>query len=86
MGAGAESSWGSTFVRLGWPPRAGVGCVLSGCSGLASRAAALRLREVVVGGGFGVGSAAGGFGELRLAEAAESLAEERVTLDDMRIC
>jgi hypothetical protein len=34
------------------------------------------------GGGFGVGSAAEG---LEVAEPAESLAEERVTLDDMRI-
>jgi hypothetical protein len=57
--------------------------VVSGCSGLVSRAAALRLREVEGGGGFG--SAAGGVGGLALAEPAESLAEARVTLDDMRI-
>lgn len=71
------------MVRLGRPPRAGGACVLSGCSGLGSRAAALRLREVDGGGGFGVGSVAAG--GLEVAEPAESLAEERVTLDDMRI-
>lgn len=54
-----------------------------GCSGLGSRAAALRLR--VAAGGWRDGGGAGGFGGLALEEPAESLAEERVTLDDMRI-
>jgi len=54
-----------------------------GSSGLDSRVAALRLRDE---GGGRAGGGAGGFGGLAaLEEPAESLAEERVTLDDMRI-
>ena len=70
-------------LRLARPPRVGRACVFSwGCSGLDSRAVGFRLRDE--GGGFDDGVTTGREESLELAEPAESLAEERVTLDDMR--
>lgn len=71
-------------MRLARPPRAGGASAGSrSCSGLDSRAGSFRLREAA---GGREGGGAGGFGGLALEEPAESLAEERVTLDDMRVC
>lgn len=82
-GAADEFS-GSTLVRLARAPRDVGACPASvGCSGLVSTAAFLRLRDVA-GVGWG-GGGAGVFGGCSLEEPAEGLADERVTLDDMRI-
>jgi hypothetical protein len=84
VGAAADELSGSTLVRLARPSRVGGASPASlDCSGLVSTAAFLRLREVAgVGRG---GGGAGGFGGCSLEEPAEGLADERVTLDDMRI-
>ena len=80
---GAGESCCSTLVRLERPARVGgaSGCSW-GSSGLDSRAEALRfLVEPARAGGGG----AGGFGGLLDEEPDESLADERVTLDDMSL-
>jgi len=83
VGAGAGSG-ASTFVRFG-RRRAGVSADAGGCSGLGgSRAAAFLLRAE--GGGRAGTGAVGESVAFELGEAAASLAEERVTLEDMRIC
>lgn len=83
VGAAADAVSGSALVRLARALRAGgTPSVSAGCSGLVSTAALFRLREVA-GDGWG-GGGAGGFGGFSLEEPAEGLADERVTLDDMR--
>lgn len=71
-------------MRLARPPRAEAASVGSewGWSGLGSRAADFLLRD---GGGGRVGVGAGAGGWCSLAEPDVRLADERVTLDDMRI-
>lgn len=82
VGAAADELSGSGLVRLARPLRGGgASSVWLGCSGLASMAVLLRLRDEA--GGWG-GGGAGGFGGFSLEEPAEGLADERVTLDDMR--
>jgi len=74
----------STLERFARPPRAGGASEGSGgSSGLDSRTGILRFLDepARVGGG-----GAGGLGGLEEAEPDESLADERVTLDDMRHC
>jgi hypothetical protein len=82
-GEGATSAdSASTFVRL-VRRRDGASIAPAACSGLGSRATAFRFFEDVGGGG-----GAGGFVVcglvVELDEPAESLAAERVTLEDMR--
>lgn len=85
VGAAADELSGSTLARLARPLRVdGVSLASLDCSGgFVSTAAFFLLREVA-GGEWG-GGGAGGFGGFSLEEPAEGLADERVTLDDMRI-
>lgn len=83
FGGAVEELSGSTLVRLARPVRgSGVSPVSLGCSVLISTAALFRLREVAGGGWDGGGI--GWFGGFSLEVPAEGLADERVTLDDMR--
>lgn len=82
-GAAADELSGSTLARLARPLRvSGVSAVSWDCAGVGSAAVFFRLREVA-GAEWG-GGGAGGFGGFSLEEPAEGLADERVTLDDMR--
>jgi hypothetical protein len=72
-------------VRFARAPRAdGTSAVPGDCSGEDSRGFALRFRVGAVDGRDEVGL--GGEGGPALEEPVDSLAEERVTLDDMRFC
>jgi hypothetical protein len=83
-GAAADELSGSTLARLARPLRfGGVSTASLDCAGVVdSIADFFRLREVA-GAEWG-GGGAGGFGGFSLEEPAEGLADERVTLDDMR--
>lgn len=84
VGAAADELSGSTLARLARPLRVGgVSPGSLGCSGFDSAAPFFRLREVA-GAEWGGGGGAGGFGGFSLEEPAGGLADERVTLDDMR--
>ena len=83
--AGAGDSGGSgasILVRFERPRDCGASVGCAGCWGLGSRAGALRFLETVDSGREG---GAGGWAGVEFEEPAESLAEERVTLGDMRI-
>lgn len=81
--AAAEELSGWTLARLARPLRIdGVSAVSLDCAGVDSTAVFFRLREGT-GAEWG-GGGAGGFGGFSLEEPAEGLADERVTLDDMR--
>lgn len=83
--AGAGDSRGSgtsILVRFERPRDCGASTGSAGCSGVGSRAGALRFLETVDSGREG---GAGGWAGIEFEEPAESLAEERVTLGDMRI-
>jgi hypothetical protein len=82
-GAAAEELSGSALARLARPLRVGgVSAASLDCAGVDSTAVFFRLREVA-GAEWG-GGGAGGFGGFSLEEPDEGLADERVTLDDMR--
>jgi hypothetical protein len=82
-GAAADELSGSSLARLARPLRVGsVSAASLGCAGVDSTALFFRLREVA-GAEWGGGGAVG-FGGFSLEEPAEGLADERVTLDDMR--
>jgi len=72
----------SILVRFERPRDCGASTSSAGCSGLGSRVGALRFLETVDSGREG---GAGGWAGVEFEEPAESLAEERVTLGDMRI-
>jgi hypothetical protein len=87
-GAAAEELSGSTLARLARPLRgAAVSPASVGCAGGVSRELFLRLREAagVEWGGGGGGARGFWFGGFSLEEPVGGLADERVTLDDMRI-
>ena len=84
VGAAEEELSGSTLARLARPLRgAAVSPASGGGAGAFSTELFLRLR-VAAGVEWG-GGGAGGFGGFSLEEPAGGLADERVTLDDMRI-
>lgn len=84
VGSAAEELSGSTLARLARPLRgAAVSPASGGCAGVVSTELFLRLR-VAAGVEWGGGGAVG-FGGFSLEEPWEGLADERVTLDDMRI-